>query len=300
MMKTFFLFFFCTSTIVSFAKSNIDSIITPNICAVSVDTFNVNDNLIYWQNTDTNITQFIIYRKNKITHHFDSIAKVQAKEFNKFVDANSQYPPPSSYKIQALNDSGSRGEVSAEVQSIFFSALEIVDDSVVRLDWSTVPGTVNDSIIIWRRNMEPNYNLVKKLSITDSMYLDTISWAFWLIEYRLEIIKTEPCFLSSDSLNKLRVFANATTAHFAAISNKHIQELQVFPNPVSNVLKFNFINSLFPAKLKIYNSQGQLQQQSIIYNNELDVKNLLDGFYYFILETNEMYYKGSFVKFSNR
>jgi len=295
-MKAILIFLLSAISTASFAKSNPDStlLLTPNICGVSVDTNNRIKKTIYWENIDINITKFIIYKKSS-ANLLDSIATVDAQRFNEYIDSNPQLNYYSnSYKIQALNDSGSRGALSPEAENVFLNALEFVDDSVVKLIWSI--GNPSDSVIIWRRIAVPNFTIVKKLPINDSFYLDTIPWAAWGAEYRLEIIKSDPCYSSNDTTSKIRIFANEDGAGFGAVSNKSKQVIQVFPNPVNTTLSFRTDMLLLNANFKIYSSLGQMQLQNKLNNNELDVSILTEGIYYFIIETEDSIYQDKFVK----
>lgn len=295
-MKFILIFLISSISTLANASPTIDStLITPTICAVSVDTIYGDKRTIYWKNTDTNITKFIIYNKSLTTQLFDSIGTVQAQKFNLYVDSNILFNFYSnSYKIQALNDSGNQGELSPEAESAFFEAIEVVDDSVVKLTWSI--GNQGDSVVIWRRNFDPNYSIVKKLSINDITYLDTIPWAVWLISYRLEIIKSDPCYSSNDTTSKIRIFSDVAYAHFGAVNNKPLQVIRVFPNPVNNILRFSSDILLQNAKIKIYNTLGQEQLQNKLNKNELDVSALTEGIYYFIINKEDKLYQGKFVK----
>lgn len=132
--------------------------------------------------------------------------------------------------------------------------------------------------------------------MNDTTYMDTIPWAGWLISYRLEIIKSDPCYSSNDSSKRTRIFANKAEVFFGAVSNKHKQLLQVFPNPVNTTLRFRTDMLLLNANFKIYSSLGQMQLHIKLNNNELDVSSLTEGIYYFIVETEDSAYQGKFVK----
>jgi hypothetical protein len=70
----------------------------------------------------------------------------------------------------------------------------------------------------------------------------------------------------------------------------------VYPNPVSNVLKFNLNTNLEHANISIYNTLGQLLQQSTLHNNELNVAALPDGVYQFVLSKGTQQFRGTFIK----
>lgn len=265
---------------------------TPNICGVSVDT-NYNYRIIYWENKDTNITKYIIYNKALATQQFDSIAIVNAQKFNIYVDS-SLWLHSDSYKIQAINDSGSRSELSPEVKSYFFQAQDFVDDSLVKLIWNK--GNAGDSVIIWRRNYPnfPEYRMLKKLSINDTTYIDTITSLTWYIEYRLEILKRDPCYSTIDTLNKIRIFAKSDNTMKGAVGNNPKRVLQVFPNPASNKIAIES-NTIY-NHYYIFNLYGQQILEGDLQNNEINIFELSKGLYILKLASDKEYVQVKFIK----
>ncbi len=251
--------------------------------------------MIYWKNNDTNAIQFIIYEKDYFGSTFDSIGIVNAKKYNEYIDYNNiNFYYPNSYKIQAVNSNNIRSELSTASKNIFFEALEVVDDSVIRLTWTR--GNTNDSVIIWRRNMEPDFKLINKLSMSDTSYFDTVPYLGWQIEYRLEIIKNDPCISKSDTTKSIRLFANRAYAHFGVVNNTLIKALQVYPNPVNNLLSLTSETIFQNAQMYIYNTFGQFIVKTIVNKNEIDVGDLAEGMYHFTLEHKGKWYSGTFIR----
>jgi hypothetical protein len=296
-MKLFLSTLILLISMIGHAKSNTDSIILakPVMCAVSVDTSNSSYNHLYWENTDSNATKFIVYRKHTDSVVFDSIAILLANKYNAFTYVSTNWWATYSFKIQALNDSGKRSELSDEKKPVQFEALEVKDDEVVRLDWSSVEGNIGDSILIWRSDYGKEYVVIKKLPISDTMYFDTLSVA-WLIRYRLEVIKTEKCYGRLDSSAAVRIFASSAEVHFGAVISNNIQRLSVYPNPVADNLKFDTSVILENANLEIYNTLGQLVFKNMLTQNELNVSGLSQGIYNFSLMIGGMNYRGKFIK----
>lgn len=281
----------------AYSKPKADStlLLKPFICGVSVDTNSASRKMIYWKNIDTNAIKFIIYEKDYLGSTFDSIGIVNAKKYNEYIDYNNiNFYYPNGYKIQAVNKNNIRSELSTASKNIFFEALEVVDDSVIRLTWTR--GNTNDSIIIWRRNMEPDFKIVNKLSMSDTSYFDTVPYLVWQIEYRLEIIKNDPCISNSDTTKSKRLFANQAYAHFGVVSNTTIKALQVYPNPVNNSFNLTSETIFQNAHIYIYNTLGQLIVKTIVNKNEIDVGDLTEGMYHFTLEHKGKWYSGKFIR----
>jgi hypothetical protein len=296
-MKVFLTTIILLITTFGYAKSNADStiLVKPVICAVSVDTSNSFFNIIYWENLDSNATKFIIYYKDKYMLDFDTLSIVSAKKFNEYRLTNQIYGLVS-FKIQATTDSGSKSDMSEIVNNVFLTALEVKDDEVVRLNWTDIQADIGDSVLIWRNDIWSRYYTpIKKLSVTDTMFFDTLN-VFWLIEYRLEIIKMESCYSGSDTSNAVRIFATSANAHFGAVSTHSFQKINVYPNPVKKLLTFNSSIALENANINIYNTMGQLVLKDKLTQNELNVSVLPQGIYNFSIERNGMNYRGKFIK----
>lgn len=71
--------------------------------------------------------------------------------------------------------------------------------------------------------------------------------------------------------------------------------LQVYPNPVKDVLMFNLNANLENANIKIYNTLGQLMHETALNNNELSVATLPKGVYQFVIDGSQRF-RGTFIK----
>ncbi len=85
-------------------------------------------------------------------------------------------------------------------------------------------------------------------------------------------------------------------SHIVGVNNFDVNKINVYPNPVSNVLTFDIKNNLEHANISIYNTLGQLQQQSALHNNELNVAGLPEGVYQFVMSKGTQQFRGTFIK----
>lgn len=272
--------------------SDSSGLATPSICALSIDYQNNTVAKLYWYNSDTNAVKFIIYKRLYFEQIFDSIGIVSAQELNEYKDSlwYGDY-----YKIQAVDDSGRKSMMSAECSNTLIGT-ELVEDSVILLKWE-ITGEQGDSLILFRRN-DRDYNLVTKMSILDTAYLDTVDFPiYWFeVEYLMEIQKADICYSSIDSTNAIKVYSNHWRFSVGSANSNLRQYLSAYPNPVNENLKFDSKINIGSAQIVIYNNLGQIVIEDFIHDNELNVENLGDGFYHFLVDVNGVNFRGSFIK----
>ena len=100
-------------------------------------------------------------------------------------------------------------------------------------------------------------------------------------------INRENCFDS--------VYSPIVISHLVGIQNE-MNTLQVYPNPVNDVLMFNTTAQLDRALISIYNTFGQKIAEKSINNNYADVSNVTPGVYTFVLLQEGKLYRGKFIK----
>jgi hypothetical protein len=72
--------------------------------------------------------------------------------------------------------------------------------------------------------------------------------------------------------------------------------VKVYPNPVRDILNFETDQNLENANIKIYNTLGQMVHDELLKGNEVDVLELLEGVYHFVLSKDDLQVRGTFVK----
>ncbi len=91
------------------------------------------------------------------------------------------------------------------------------------------------------------------------------------------------------------VYSPIVISHLVGIQNE-MSNLQVYPNPVNDVLMFNTTDNLDRALISIYNTMGQKIAEASINNNYADVSTLVPGLYTFTVLHQGKLYRGKFVK----
>ncbi len=87
---------------------------------------------------------------------------------------------------------------------------------------------------------------------------------------------------------------NVSTA--VGINNVAFDYIEFYPNPVVDVMKFNSSIDFNNAHIKIYNTLGQLLQETVLNGNDLNVEQLPEGIYMFVLNNKVQQYRGTFIK----
>jgi Secretion system C-terminal sorting domain len=114
----------------------------------------------------------------------------------------------------------------------------------------------------------------------------------WNVDNSMEEIY---CFVFNGSCFD-SLYSPIVVSHIVGINNFAVNKITVYPNPVSDVLKFNLSTKLENASINIYNTLGQLVLKDILTQNELNVSELPQGIYNFNIVKDGRNYRGKFVK----
>lgn len=114
----------------------------------------------------------------------------------------------------------------------------------------------------------------------------------WNIENSIEQLT---CYLYRgtcfDSVNTPIV-----VSHIVGLNNFAINKINVYPNPVNDVMMFNTSDKLEGANIRIYNTLGQEVLKNKLTQNELEVTTLPQGIYNFNISIDGINYRGKFIK----
>ena len=75
-----------------------------------------------------------------------------------------------------------------------------------------------------------------------------------------------------------------------------ISPIEIYPNPASHSITINNLKQQKSLNYKIINSTGQLFKNGKLNNNEIQIKELVPGFYLIVLFNKESLYRGTFIK----
>ncbi len=114
----------------------------------------------------------------------------------------------------------------------------------------------------------------------------------WNIDNNMEEIY---CFVFNGSCFD-SLISPIVVSHIVGLNTVAVNKITVYPNPVSDVLTFDIKNNLEHANISIYNTLGQMLQQSTLHNNELIVAGLPEGVYQFVLSKGTQQFRGTFIK----
>lgn len=139
-------------------------------------------------------------------------------------------------------------------------------------------------------NATYQWNVSSKGSIVSGANTNTIN-VKWNVDTAMQQIS---CFINRGNCFD-SVYSPIVISHLVGIQNE-ISTLQVYPNPVNDVLMFNTTDNLDRALISIYNSLGQKITETSIVNNYADVSNVTPGVYTFVLFQEGKLYRGKFIK----
>lgn len=181
------------------------------------------------------------------------------------------------------------------VELISFTAQ--AGEKVVQLDWRTASEFNNDYFSVERSTNGKSFSTIGRVDgagesmlVNEYEFLDENPPASKKIYYRLRQVDHDGAF----EFSPVEVVLGMRGLDF---------DLQVAPNPTSESLNITLpqdLNTERQLQFRVYNQLGQLVMSELISKGDgavqLDVNNLVDGFYLLELEVNNEQYTTKFIK----
>ncbi|MEI7597657.1 MAG: immunoglobulin domain-containing protein [Bacteroidota bacterium] len=236
----------------------------PNICMVTVDSNN--KNMIIWEKpVDASIDSFYIYKESNTTNQYNIIATVAFDSLSIFVDNNSNPSTQSSkYKISYSNSCDMTSQMSDFHKTMHLS-INQGSGTTWNLIWEPYEGFTPSSYIIYRGTDPNNLTQIGSTSASSTQYSD-LTAPSGFVYYQVGVLSPSNC--------------NPTKSYQLSLSNiksnnpddinenaQQIIQIEIYPNPASTNLTIDIskLNEQI-AKLKIYNSIGEISSDALIFS----------------------------------
>lgn len=252
---------------------------TINICAVSTDTVN-GKNIVVWNgNGNRNVDSYKIYREDNGNYVY---AGSVAGKVNSFTDWFANPAIQSyRYKLAALDSCGVETDLNtASMHKTMKLSFSHMAGGIIYISWNRYEGLSNILYTIKRSNNGGPFTTVTSFFITgnDTMFTD-VSPPSGSNRYRVDIVLANPCLSGSATYDK--VTSNIVTAWNTGIrSVADGRNLLLMPNPVTNVLNIHASDGITNIDIfdltgqKLITARGENKRDEVI-----DVSGLPHGVY---------------------
>lgn len=253
----------------------------PQIGIVGVNTSN--KNIVVWNKpVSIGIDSYSIYRETKVSEIYEKVGSVPYADLSVFVD-NSSNPDVKSnkYKISITDKSGQESPQSDPHKTIHLFINES-QKNTWNLMWEPYTGFTASTYNIYRGTSATNLSFIDATSGSSTQYSD-VTAPTGDVYYQLEVISptlVTPSKVKStlqkikNSENMVTVSYNSSRSNIASNVTSGINELNaesnsihVYPNPVKDQLKIDFIGG---STFEILNLMGQ-----IVYTGNLNNSNIV-------------------------
>ncbi len=172
--------------------------------------------------------------------------------------------------------------------------INIIPSPIANFDNLNIYVTDTSQTYVYKVDSQSNatyqWNVSSKGSIVSGANTNTVN-VKWNVDTAMQQIT---CFINRGNCFD-SVYSPIVISHLVGIQNE-MSNLQVYPNPVNDVLMFNSTDNFDRALISIYNTMGQKIAETSINNNYADVSNVGPGVYTFTVLQQGKLYRGKFVK----
>lgn len=254
----------------------------PELCIVTVDTTTWKNRIIWNKLPSANTDSFSIYKETSL-NEYSKIGSVAYDDPNYFIDNNSVPESHSDkYKVTSVDTCGNETGLSQYhktmnlVISVFGSTMGLMWTPYEDESGSFVPG----KYYIYKGTSPSNLQLLDSVSgsITSYNDINVLSTYYYMVGVR----KAGGCDVTKDYISES--FSNKKLNFGSSVDEFTLNNLSVYPNPVSNLLNIAIDEK---ADMEIINIRGQIlviktltEKQNII-----DISQLTEGIYTLRIKT---------------
>lgn len=271
---------------------------TPNICIVTVDSLNQNNEIFWDKLAYPELDSMIVYREVS-TNIYKRIGAVPSNSISLFTDTCRSIGPSNGdpkistyrYKIQVRDQCGNYGAMSLWHNTVFFTHTGATFFWVnnYQIEGPTNP-VVNYSLIVCSNpSVNPNYTLVgvtagNQFQLTDPNYSNYSTTADWRVHaylgYYCYAQKTTQQGKSTQVTRSNISNNKAAPTNFGARANYSKDDFGVYPNPAQKYVTIDPGHITEPTDLRIYDQVGKMVYSDITSGKRtIDVSGFSMGIY---------------------
>jgi hypothetical protein len=230
----------------------------PSICAVSVISA-TDKNVIFWDRpSNEKIKRYIIYKESSKLNKFDSIGTVNFKDFNSFIDENSNAQIQSDrYSIAAIDSCNTPSPMSSIHKTIHLTLNERVGGGI-NLIWENYEGLTIPGYIIFRGTDKNNMKVYTEIASSKTTYsiIDSL-----MPYYQVGISLPKICSasqLKAEVPPYTQSLSSIVEYKAARLNKANIMQAFVYPNPFNENLTVEFsLDKNSDVLIEVVNAIGQ-------------------------------------------
>lgn len=260
----------------------------PEIGIVGISS--LNKNRIAWNKASSKgIAAYNIYKETNVTDVYEKIGSVAYDSLSVFTDNQSAANVKSNkYKMSILDKSGLESPFSNPHKTMHLSINKGLDNSW-NLIWEPYEGFTVSTYNIYRGTNLNNLNFIDATSASSSQYSD-VSAPSGDVYYQMEVIcptlinpsKVSAVTKIQEADNSIQGSYNSSRSNIAtnvisAINELEESRINIYPNPVKNELRIDFVGG---STFEILNLMGQVVYNGNLINNSIvQTSNFSSGVY---------------------
>ncbi len=261
----------------------------PDICIVTCDSLNIN-NEIFWDKLAYPLLDSMIIYREVSNNIYKRIGAVPSNSISMFTDTTRSVGPANGdpkittyrYKIQMRDQCGVYGPMSLWHNTIFFSrnASTFLWTNNYLIEGPINPVNTYSLLVCPNPSVSPNYQLVgtasgNQSSLNDPAYATYSATADWRVVGDLGYV----CYAQktaqqgkSTPVTRSNISNNRAAAPDVGVTEKNsLNAVQVYPNPADKFLTVSFGSLIDEVELKLTNIVGQ-----IIYSEKTNGSKTID------------------------
>ena len=254
-----------------------------SICAVTVDSFENKNRIVWEKGGNSHASAYNIYRESTVAEQYDLIGTQASDKYTAYLDSNANPLQQSyRYKITETDSCGNEFSKSAYHQTIHLSASSGINGEV-NLSWNLYEGVGFNTQYIKRSINGNAFVSIAQVASTTNSYTDANPPAGQK-DYRIDIDLPIGCVYNSFH----QITSNAITF------NPNGSTVHIFPNPTADLLN---IRGTIPSKILLEDLAGKKVVEEGK-TNELSIHYLATGMYLIKLFDNNgnCYFRSKIVK----
>jgi hypothetical protein len=276
---------------------------TPDICIVTVDSLNQNNEIFWDKLAYPDLDSMIVYREVS-TNIYKRIGAVPGNSISLFTDTCRSIGPSNGdpklstyrYKIQVRDQCGNYGPMSLWHNTVFFTHTGATFFWVnnYQIEGPINP-VVNYSLIVCANpSVNPNYTLVgttsgNQFQLTDPNYNTYSATADWRVHAYLGYY----CYAQkttqqgkSTQVTRSNI-SNNRAADIGVREQGYGRHFKIYPNPADNYVLIDLNADTEEADLKIYDALGKcVHAEKVKGTTKVDVSGMCRGIYTLKLQNN--------------
>lgn len=252
------------------------------ICIVSVDSA-TGKNIIVWEKTAmVGTDQFYVYKESFQAGVYNLIGFVDYDSLSVFIDmASNPLQQPERYKISTIDSCGTESTKSSDHKTIHLTA-SIGTSNENNLVWDGYVGFTFPTYNIYRGPSPTNMTLLGQVASSTFTYSD-LTPLTGNNYYKIEAVRSSTCTPTQKATSYPSSISNQVSLNPLSVNDFDTENVQIYPNPVEDILTINLGGVYTAATVNIKNILGAtVKTEMFSVNNQFKLNLDVETGVYFI------------------